>query len=234
MRIDKYLSQMGADSRSDVKKNLRKGLVFVNGEVIKDAATSVDETAVVVYKGVEYTYSKYQYFMLNKPAGIVSATTDNKETTVVDLFKGVGRKDLFPVGRLDKDTVGLLIVTNDGAMAHRLLSPTKHVEKVYYAKVDGLLSDEDVKAFLEGIKIDEDFTALPAKLKICDDNRSAFVTVYEGKFHQIKRMFEARGKKVIYLKRESMANLKLDETLKEGEFRELTLDEIHMLGGSSE
>lgn len=229
MRLDKLLSEMGADSRSEIKKSIRKGLVSIDGQIIKDSSYNADETSVVCYKNKEYLYKRHQYFMLNKPAGLLSATMDKKQPTVIDLFADTGRKDLFPVGRLDKDTVGLLIITNDGELAHRLLSPNKHVPKTYFARVDKKLCEDDVKAFREGIIIEEDFVAMPANLVVEDDAYSARVTVYEGKFHQVKRMFEALGKEVVYLKRESMGKLVLDETLKEGEFRELSEDEKILL-----
>ena len=169
--------------------------------------------------------------MLNKPAGYVSATTDAKDKTVLDLNIDKKRKDLFPVGRLDKDTEGLLLITNDGELAHRLLAPKKHVDKLYYAKVEGIVTEEDRKAFAEGVDIGEDEVTRPAVLKILKSAEVSEIhlTIQEGKFHQVKRMFEAVGKKVIYLKRISMGTLYLDENLKLGEYRALTEEELKHL-----
>ena len=231
MRLDKFLSHMGTDSRSEIKKQVRKGNVCVDGNIVKDPGVNVGEDAIVTYCGKSISYEKYQYYILNKPAGLLTATTDKRQPTVMDLFEGERCRDLFPVGRLDKDTVGLLLITNDGALAHELLSPKKHVDKVYYAKIDGPVGENEIKAFSEGVKL-SDFTALPAKLEIDSStpNESCVpVTVFEGKFHQVKRMFEALGRKVIYLKRESMGVLKLPYDLKEGEYKALSDDEIKML-----
>ena len=169
--------------------------------------------------------------MINKPAGVISATEDKKQTTVVELIDERKRKDLFPVGRLDKDTEGLLLITNDGELAHRLLSPKKHVDKVYYAEIEGRVNEEDVQKFKDGIQIDEEFTALPAELVILESGETSKieVTIREGKFHQIKRMFHAVGKEVIYLKRLSMGTLELDESLELGEYRKLTEEELNAL-----
>ena len=170
---------------------------------------------------------------MNKPAGVVSATRDTKEKTVIDLLRENGRPDLFPAGRLDKDTEGLLLITNDGELAHRLLSPRHHVDKNYYVKVQGLLTEEDCRAFAEGLKVSDDFTTMPAELVILQAGEisEAEVTIREGKFHQVKRMFHAVGKEVLYLKRLSMGTLKLDEALKPGEFRPLTKEELDGLKG---
>lgn len=238
IRLDKYLSQMSAGSRSDVKNNIRKGRVLVNGTPNMKPEYKVDtDKDVIEYCGEKIAYSEYEYYMLNKPAGVVSATEDKKEKTVLDLICGSKRKDLFPAGRLDKDTEGLLIITNDGALAHELLSPKKHVDKTYYAQIDGIVTEEDICAFEKGIKISEDFTALPARLEIIstvkggsgEDTSEIMLTIHEGKFHQVKKMFEASGKKVTYLKRMSMGRLKLDESLPCGSFRRLTEDEIEIL-----
>ena len=169
--------------------------------------------------------------MMNKPAGVVSATKDPKEKTVLDLFKEQRRKDLFPVGRLDKDTVGLLLVTNDGELSHRLLAPGKHVDKIYYAKIDGEVNSEDADAFAQGIDIGDEKLTLPARLEILTSGKESEIrlTIQEGRFHQVKRMFEARGKKVIYLRRESMGTLVLDPQLREGEYRPLTEEELKKL-----
>ena len=231
LRLDKYLTEMGCGTRSQVKKEILKGSVSVNGEIAKKAERKVDtEKDEIIFKGEKIFYAGYEYFMLNKPAGVVSATEDKKERTVIDLIKESKRKDLFPAGRLDKDTEGLLLITNDGQLAHRLLSPKKHVDKVYYAKIDGMVTEEDVKRFAKGIDIgaEEEEMTRPAKLDIMRSAEESEIrlTIHEGKFHQVKRMFLAVGKEVTYLKRERMGTLCLDENLKPGEYRLLTEEEI--------
>lgn len=232
MRLDKYLANMGIGTRSEVKQMLKKGKIKVNNTVVHTPEVKIDiETDTITVENQTVTYEKYVYYMLHKPAGVISATEDHKEKTVIDLMGAEQKKDLFPVGRLDKDTEGLLLITNDGELAHNLLSPKKHVSKVYYAKIDGKVTEEDVKLFKEGVQIDEDFRALPAELEvICSGAQSEIrVTIYEGKFHQVKRMFEAVGKKVTYLKRLSMGSLVLDETLELGQYRRLTKEEVEGL-----
>lgn len=231
MRLDKYLAEMGVGTRQEVKKQIRQGKAAVNGTVVKAADTKIDETNdEVTICGRNISYVSYEYYMLNKPAGVVSATEDRRDTTVIDLIKEKKRKDLFPVGRLDKDTEGLLLITNDGDLAHRLLAPKKHVDKVYYAKIDGMVTEEDVKRFAEGIDIgaEEEEMTRPAKLDIMKSAEESEIrlTIHEGKFHQVKRMFLAVGKEVTYLKRERMGTLCLDENLKPGEYRLLTEEEI--------
>lgn len=231
MRLDKYLAEMGVGTRQEVKKQIRQGKAAVNGTVVKAADTKIDETSdEVTICGRNISYVSYEYYMLNKPAGVVSATEDWRDTTVIDLIKEKKRKDLFPVGRLDKDTEGLLLITNDGDLAHRLLAPKKHVDKVYYAKIDGMVTEEDVKRFAEGIDIgaEEEEMTRPAKLDIMKSAEESEIrlTIHEGKFHQVKRMFLAVGKEVTYLKRERMGTLCLDENLKPGEYRLLTEEEI--------
>ena len=231
MRLDKYLAEMGVGTRQEVKKQIRQGKAAVNGTVVKAADTKIDETSdEVTICGRNISYVSYEYYMLNKPAGVVSATEDRRDTTVIDLIKEKKRKDLFPVGRLDKDTEGLLLITNDGDLAHRLLAPKKHVDKVYYAKIDGMVTEEDVKRFAEGIDIgaEEEAMTRPAKLDIMKSAEESEIrlTIHEGKFHQVKRMFLAVGKEVTYLKRERMGTLCLDENLKPGEYRLLTEEEI--------
>ena len=231
MRLDKYLAEMGVGTRQEVKKQIRQGKAAVNGTVVKAADTKIDETCDEVTISVRnISYVSYEYYMLNKPAGVVSATEDRRDTTVIDLIKEKKRKDLFPVGRLDKDTEGLLLITNDGDLAHRLLAPKKHVDKVYYAKIDGMVTEEDVKRFAEGIDIgaEEEEMTRPAKLDIMKSAEESEIrlTIHEGKFHQVKRMFLAGGKEVTYLKRERMGTLCLDENLKPGEYRLLTEEEI--------
>ena len=235
MRIDKYLCEMGTGSRKEIKKFIKEKKVSVNGKCVLKADFCVDENKdEVIFDGRRVWYKKYIYLMLNKPAGVVSATDDNTCTTVIDLIKTNNRKDLFPVGRLDKDTEGLLIITNDGAMAHDLLSPKKHVDKTYYAKVKGKISDMEVKQFADGLFVDEELTALPAILKVLSynsdkDYSEIHVTIHEGKFHQVKRMFTAIGSEVLFLKRITFGALPLDESLKTGEYRALTKEEISIL-----
>lgn len=232
IRLDRFLSEMGVGSRADVKKQIRWGKVTVDGRCIRQPEFKMDEqSAVVTYKGMPVAYQKFSYYMLNKPAGVVSATADKKDKTVLDLIEGNKRKDLFPVGRLDKDTEGLLLLTNDGELAHRLLSPKKHVDKVYYARVAGIVTDEDVKVFAEGMEIGDGDTAKPSVLKIVQSGEESeiLLTIQEGKFHQVKRMFHAVGKEVVYLKRLSMGTLTLDENLQPGQYRVLTDKEIDEL-----
>lgn len=232
IRLDKYLADMGIGTRTEVKKLIRQGKVKIDDTIVKSPEQKIDTgTQKVFCEGQEVGYKKYEYYMLNKPAGYVSATTDAKDKTVLDLITAKKRKDLFPVGRLDKDTEGLLLITNDGDLAHRLLAPKKHVDKLYYAKVDGVVTEEDRQAFADGVNIGEDEMTRPAVLEILksDEVSEIHLTVQEGKFHQVKRMFEAVGKKVIYLKRISMGTLQLDENLKLGEYRPLTEEELEHL-----
>lgn len=233
LRLDKYLADMGVGTRSEVKKLIGKGFVCVDGETIKKPEYKVDpDKQEVSVQGAKISYAAYEYYMLNKPAGTISATKDSRQRTVIDLITSNRRKDLFPVGRLDKDTEGLLLITNDGDLAHRLLSPKKHVDKTYYADIRGTVTKEDVEAFLQGLDIGEEKLTLPAKLHILEANEETSrieVTIQEGKYHQVKRMFEAVGKEVIYLKRLSMGTLKLDEALKPGEYRSLKKKELEEL-----
>lgn len=233
MRLDKYLCETGFGTRSQVKDLLKKGQVMVNGEVVKKPELKINETTdQILCQGKKASYQKNIYLMLHKPAGVVSATEDNREKTVLDLVRPEDRKNgLFPVGRLDKDTEGLLLLTDDGELAHRLLSPKKHVDKTYYAKIDGQVTEEHVKQFREGLDIGDEKKTLPAVLTILLSGpvSEIEVTIHEGRFHQIKRMFEAVGCKVTYLKRLSMGSLVLDETLPLGEYRSLTEAELEGL-----
>jgi 16S rRNA pseudouridine516 synthase len=232
MRLDKYLADMSVGTRSEVKKYIRQGKVTVDGIVVQEPERKVDVAKETVYfNGQAVNYQEYEYYMLNKPAGVVSATEDKRDKTVLDLIDSKCRKDLFPVGRLDKDTEGLLLITNDGELAHRLLAPKKHVDKVYYAKVEGVVTEEDVEKFSQGVSIGENEMTKPAVLKILvpDEISEIELTIQEGKFHQVKRMFEAVDKKVIYLKRLSMGTLRLDESLALGEYRKLTKEELEQL-----
>ncbi len=229
MRLDKFLSDMGAGTRREVKDAIRKGNVCLNGSPVKRPETQVGESDVVLWNGKPIAYTAMEYFMLYKPSGILSASRDKKAATVVDLITEKKRRDLFPVGRLDKDTEGLLLITNDGALSHRLLSPKHHVPKVYFVKVDGRITEEMAERFLKGLVVDKEFTALPAKLRIVRSSKEASeaeLTIYEGKFHQVKRMFAAEGLTVTYLKRLSMGSLRLDESLGKGGFRALTKEEL--------
>lgn len=225
VRLDKFLADAGKGTRSEVKKIIQKGQVQVNGVPAKKPEIKVDpEKDVVVLSGETVGAApEFVYYLLNKPAGCVSATEDRNDRTVMEYVPS-DRKGLFPVGRLDKDTEGLLLITNDGELAHRLLSPKKHVDKTYYAKVQGIVTQEDVRKFAEGVDIHEKKLTAPAVLEVVKSGEVSeiLLTICEGKFHQVKRMFEAVGKKVIYLKRLSMGPLQLDETLMPGEYRELT------------
>ena len=233
MRLDKYLCETGFGTRSQVKDLLKKGQVMVNGEVVKKPELKINETTdQILCQGKKVSYQKNIYLMLHKPAGVVSATEDNREKTVLDLVRPEDRKNgLFPVGRLDKDTEGLLLLTDDGELAHWLLSPKKHVDKTYYAKIDGQVTEEHVKQFREGLDIGDEKKTLPAVLTILLSGpvSEIEVTIHEGRFHQIKRMFEAVGCKVTYLKRLSMGSLVLDETLPPEEYRPLTEAELEDL-----
>lgn len=232
LRLDKYLAHMGEGTRSEVKKAILKGQVLVNKVQVKKPETKVDvQQDEVVCQGRAVVYAEYEYYMLNKPQGVVSATRDKKEQTVVDLIKSRKRDDLFCVGRLDKDTEGLLLITNDGALSHKLLSPKKHVDKVYYARVRGEVLAEDVEAFALGIDIGDEKQTMPALLSILETGSKSQVevTIQEGRYHQIKRMFTAIGKEVIYLKRLRMGGLCLDDSLEPGEYKRMEKDEIEKL-----
>lgn len=232
IRLDKYLADMGVGTRSEVKNFIRRGMVTVDGAAASRPEQKIQpERQKVMVNGSHVCYVEFEYYMLNKPAGVVSAVTDTREKTVLDLLTGKKRKDLFPVGRLDKDTEGLLLITNDGELSHRLLSPSKHVDKTYFARIQGRATADDIWAFSEGIDIGDEKPALPAVLKILKtgDTSEVEVTIQEGRFHQVKRMFEAVGKKVIYLKRLSIGSVVLDETLPPGGYRELTKEELERL-----
>ncbi|QED49006.1 pseudouridine synthase [Cytobacillus dafuensis] len=233
MRIDKMLANLGYGSRKDVKKLLKDGAVHVNEQKVKDAKHHVNpEIDLVTIHGEKVEYKEFIYLMMNKPQGVISATEDIEHETVLDLLEA---GDLvfspFPVGRLDKDTEGLLLLTNDGQLAHRLLSPKKHVPKTYFAVINSEVTEEDVKAFNEGVILDDGYKTKPGELKIMKSGLTSDIelTISEGKFHQVKRMFEAVGKRVIYLQRISMGPLQLDESLELGEYRELTEEEINKL-----
>lgn len=242
VRLDKFLADAGAGTRSEVKKMIQKGFVQVNGTVVKKPEQKVELSAdkVEVNGKIMGAAPEFVYYLLHKPAGYVSATEDARDKTVLELVPCGKRRNLFPVGRLDKDTEGLLLITDDGALAHELLSPKKHVDKTYYALVDGQVTEDDVKKIAVGVDIGEEKPTLPAKLEILSvkenlTNEGAFwqseirLTIHEGKFHQVKRMMETLGKKVTYLKRLSMGPLVLPKELKKGECRPLTAEEVNAL-----
>lgn len=265
MRLDKFLTEMGIGSRSQVKDMARKGRIQVNGITVKKTDEKIaPDRDLVTCDGIKVDYAEYEYYMLNKPQGVVSATEDSLHETVIDLI-GKKRKDLFPVGRLDIDTEGLLLITNDGELAHKLLSPKRHVDKRYFARVAGALPEDAKERLKEGITLLDGTRVMPAILEIAGRGQGesaitrepansgvpqeyqpggrktlkerqepvteAVLTIREGKFHQVKRMFEALGGRVIYLKRLSMGSLQLDESLKPGEYRPLLAEELKRLKG---
>lgn len=224
IRLDKFISSQTKLSRSDAVKNIYHHKVTVNGKMASDPAMKVDVNEdVILLNGEQLIYEEFVYYMLNKPAGVVSATEDKQYKTVCDLLP----KDipLFPAGRLDIDTEGLIVLTNDGKLAHDLTSPKHHVDKIYLAKIDAPATDEMVKAFAEGFDYGEEKPSLPGKLEIVDDE-TCFVTIHEGKFHQVKRMFKTFDREVTYLKRISFGKLKLDEELKTSEYKKIKKDDI--------
>ncbi|MDD5793520.1 MAG: pseudouridine synthase [Clostridiales bacterium] len=234
-RLDKIIANLGYGTRKEVKQMARKGMIEVDGEIVKDSSLNIDpEKSVIKINGEEIFYRKYIYLLMNKPAGVISATYDNRDETVIDLLEPDHQVfEPFPVGRLDKDTVGLLFLTNDGELNHRLISPKHHVDKVYFAKIDKEVNEDDIEKFKNGITLDDGYKCKEAKLEILnilDDGTSEVnITIQEGKFHQVKRMFEAVGKSVIYLQRISFGGIELDLDLEEGEYRELTDSEIALL-----
>ncbi|WP_213423565.1 pseudouridine synthase [Bhargavaea massiliensis] len=230
MRLDKLLANSGYGSRKEVKALLKQGAVSVDGVSVKDPALHVDPDSreVTVY-GDPVDYREFIYLMMNKPPGVISATEDTRDRTVVDLLPYEYRRfKPFPVGRLDKDTEGLLLITNDGKLSHELLSPKKHVGKTYYAVIEGEVTEADGEAFREGVTLDDGYVTKPAELNILSSGSESEIelTITEGKFHQVKRMFESRGKRVTYLKRLTMGPLELDPDLGTGEWRELSDEEL--------
>lgn len=230
MRLDKFLADMQIGTRSQVKEFIKKGLITVNDTVVRKADIKIDENNdEITYNGKVISYQKYKYYMLNKPAGVISATKDNLDKTVLDLLDKDCGKDLFPVGRLDKDTEGFLLITNDGELSHNLLSPKKHIDKKYYVECSGKFDADKQKALESGIDIGDDKPTLPAKVELLfsdDDSYKINLTITEGRFHQVKRMIEAIGGQVTYLKRLSMGRVELDNSLEKGKYRELTEDEV--------
>lgn len=228
MRIDKFLANMGVGTRTEVKNLLKKGLVTLNDEKIKSAKLHMNpEQDRVCVGGQQIDYEPYVYLMLNKPAGVISATEDDAHQTVIDLIEEYDHLDLFPVGRLDKDTEGLLLITNDGDFNHRIMSPHKHVTKRYYTELLHPVREDAVETFEQGIRLTEGLLQ-PAQLEILVPNNHARVTICEGKYHQVKRMFHAVDNEVVYLKREAIGPLELDHRLKTGEYRKLTNSEINL------
>lgn len=233
-RLDKFLAQMGCGARSEVKKYIKSGRVKVNNETVKVSELKIDtDKDIVLFDDIPLAYTEFEYYMLNKPQGVVSATEDRYDKTVIDLIETKIRKDLFPVGRLDKDTEGLLLITNDGRLSHNLLSPKKHVDKLYYAVIDSFVPDELVNSFKEGITLSDGTVCMPADLRILKQGETSEIEliIHEGKFHQVKRMFEAFYMSVTYLKRLRMGSLILDESLAPGEYRSLTGEEVCALKG---
>ena len=232
-RLDKILANMDFGSRKEVKKLIKSGAVQIDGNITTDAESKVDpEKQAIKVNGTLINYRKYVYLIMNKPQGVITATEDSRSSTVLDLIdEEYLCFDISPVGRLDKNTEGLLILTNDGEMNHSLTSPKKGVDKVYYAEVSGRVNSKDIKLFKRGITLKDGYKALPADLEIIEESdiSKIKVTVREGKYHQVRRMFEAVSKKVIFLKRLSMGSLELDEDLEPGEYRELTEREIEEL-----
>lgn len=245
MRLDKYLAQMSKGTRSEVKKFIKSGRVFVNGIPAVKPEQKVTEEDNVELDGERVFYEEYVYYMLNKPQGVVSATKDNICSTVLSLIRDSSKKNIFPVGRLDKDTEGLLIITNDGALSHDLLAPGKHVWKTYFVRVRGILEDKEISCLENGLDIGEEKPTRPAKVRLLkaeglsllpddpgypEDGQCCLeLSICEGRFHQVKRMLAAVGHPVLYLKRLSMGSLQLDESLAPGEYRRLTGEEIDAL-----
>ncbi len=229
LRLDKYISNTTGESRSRIKEILKAGRVKVNGETVKSGEIKIDESKdEVTLDSKPVVFERYRYFLLNKPAGCVSATKDKLSATVLDILKNENTADLFPVGRLDKDSEGLLLITNDGMLSHELLSPTKHVEKVYRVLLDKELEEDDRLKIEDCIDIGDDKPCLPAAVADLG-NKEAEIKICEGRFHQVKRMFAAAGYQVLYLKRIAMGSLRLDDDLKPGEYRKVSVDEIEKL-----
>ncbi|MBO5282384.1 MAG: rRNA pseudouridine synthase [Lachnospiraceae bacterium] len=229
MRLDKLLADAGTGTRSQVKEYIRKGQVSVNGEICRKPEQKVrEEIDQVCCNGQPVRYARYQYYLLHKPQGVITATEDPREKTVLELLSGVNTAHLSPVGRLDKDTEGLLLLTNDGELAHRLLSPRHHVDKCYLVRTAGPVSVQALQALEQGVDIGDEKPTMPAKARLKEDG-DLLLTIQEGRYHQVKRMLKAVGNEVIYLKRLSFGSLTLPEDLKAGEFRALTAEEQEKL-----
>lgn len=236
-RLDKVLANLGYGTRKEVKAIVKDRIVEVDDVIVKDSGMKIDpEKSKIKVSGELINYKKFVYLLMNKPNGVVSATFDNYDETVIDLLEPEHQVfKPFPIGRLDKDTVGLLLITNDGELNHRLIAPKWHVDKVYYAEIDKTVTNDDVKAFEKGIVLDDGYKCLPAKLEIleADENGSKVnVTIQEGKFHQVKKMFISRDKNVVYLQRIKFGPMELaGENLEEGTYRELSEKEVEILKG---
>lgn len=233
IRLDKVLSHIGLGTRTEVKKMIKQERVAIDGEITKVVNIQVvPEDQIITLDGIEIDYQEFFYFILNKPQGVISATKDNKHETVIDLLELQDKnKEVFPVGRLDIDTEGLLLLTNDGQLSHELLSPKKNVPKTYFAKVDGKMTEADIDTFKKGVILSDGYECLPADLKIISSGEVSEIelTISEGKFHQVKRMVEAVGKQVFYLQRIQMGNLKLPEDLELASYRQITKEEKDLL-----
>lgn len=231
MRLDKFLCDTAGLTRTEAKNAVKKGQIAVNGQVQKAADFKVKEnTDTVTFQGKPLSYAAFHYYMLHKPAGVITATEDKKESTVMDILKEEKVKNLFPVGRLDKDTEGLLLVTDDGELAHNLLSPKKHVDKEYLVKVRDSISEEDCRKLSEGVDIGDEKPTAPAKVERMAE-KEILLTIREGRFHQVKRMLQAVGNEVLYLKRLSMGSLRLPEDLEKGAYQPLSEEEIYKIKG---
>ncbi|MEE0398713.1 MAG: 16S rRNA pseudouridine(516) synthase [Lachnospiraceae bacterium] len=231
MRLDKFLCDTAGLTRTEAKNAVKKGQIAVNGQVQKAADFKVKETTdTVTFQGKPLSYAAFHYYMLHKPAGVITATEDKKESTVMDILREEKVKNLFPVGRLDKDTEGLLLVTDDGELAHNLLSPKKHVDKEYLVKVRDSISEEDCRKLSEGVDIGDEKPTAPAKVERVAE-KEILLTIREGRFHQVKRMLQAVGNEVLYLKRLSMGRLRLPEDLEKGAYRPLSEEEIYKIKG---
>ncbi|MBA5850859.1 rRNA pseudouridine synthase [Clostridium sp. cel8] len=230
-RLDKILANLGYGTRKEVKNIVKSGRIKINGCLVKDSSIKVNpDIDKIELDDEQIHYKKYIYILMNKPSGVVSATYDSYDETVIDLLEPEHRAfNPFPVGRLDKDTVGLIIITNDGEINHRLISPKWHIDKVYYAEIDKKVDEKDIEAFKKGIILDDGYKCMPANLEIINSDKDGSmvnVTVQEGKFHQVKRMFESLGKNVVYLKRIKVGPIELDDDLDEGSYRELSEFEL--------
>lgn len=229
MRLDKFLCETAGLTRSEAKDAVKKGFVCVNGQVVKASDCKIAEDAdAVTLQGTQLSFAKFHYYLLHKPAGVITATEDKIQKTVLDLLAGVPTKNLFPVGRLDKDTEGLLLITDDGELSHKLLSPKKHVDKTYYVMLKSPISAEAVSTLMQGVDIGDEKITMPAKVQVLSDTEVE-LTIKEGRFHQVKRMMQAVGNEVVYLKRLSMGPLTLPADLEKGAFRPLNESEIESL-----
>lgn len=231
MRLDKFLCDTAGLTRTEAKNAVKKGQIAVNGQVQKAADFKVKEnTDTVTFQGRPLSYAAFHYYILHKPAGVITATEDKKESTVMDILREEKVKNLFPVGRLDKDTEGLLLVTDDGELAHNLLSPKKHVDKEYLVKVRDSISEDDCRKLSEGVDIGDEKPTAPAKVERVAE-KEILLTIREGRFHQVKRMLQAVGNEVLYLKRLSMGSLRLPKDLEKGAYRPLSEEEIYKIKG---